>query len=845
MGEVYKARDTRLNRDVALKILPAAVAADPSRRVRFEQEARAAAALNHPNVVSVFDVGAERDTVYIVTELVDGDSLRAAAPGLRTALDYAVQIATGLAAAHAAGIVHRDLKPENVLLTREGRIKIVDFGLAKVAVEAAVVGEAATIAHQTEPGTVLGTVGYMSPEQVRGQPADHRSDIFSLGIILHELLTGARPFHGDTSAETMTAILRADPPDLPATVPAAVRQIVQHCLEKNPANRFQSARDLAFALGTISQTESKSGSQSGGQPAVAGPERASSTLRRRTVQAAAAAALVAIGVAVALFARRTEPAANWSGGILGGPERALEPRISPDGHLLAFEAFDRGLAQVAVMKPETGNWSILTHERTKGTVSNLSWSPDGSSIYYQRGTDVAQGIYKVPVLGGEERLILEKAGPAEALPDGSLIVVKPNAQRRLQVHRFWPETGRLDGLPIIMPGVFATTFTFRAIGDGRRIVVFGALLDREADGYRYRILDLSTGTSTVVTATPSTHDVLTGGAVTSDGESLLLAVPAGSLTRVVAYPLRGGAAPRTLFSVANQLWYFDVARDGSIYASLMDRPVEVVRRSLDGAQSERVASFPVQTLDMVLVLPDGRAVMPDQFAGKSRVVVGQPDKDPQPLVATSEETVPPMAAVGARQVAVLIGPAPHRTIALVDTATGRVASRVTTDKGEIDTIAATPDGATLFVSAGGTIWSVPSAGGPLRSVRSGDHVVMDPAGRYLVISIVENAVMRFFRVFLDGRPEQEIVTDGSLPIMDFPWSPGALNADGRLLIPLVSAWFNFPAVLDTNTGRITRLPSDEVSDYHSMAWLPDGRITALHAGLRSTLWHFERETTQR
>jgi len=206
MGEVYRARDLRLKREVALKILPQEVAADPDRRQRFELEAHTVAALNHPNIVAIYDVGMEGGTSYIVTELIDGEPLRVGTAGLRKSLDRAVQIADGLAAAHAAGIVHRDLKPANILLTRDGRIKILDFGLAKVKVSRTAAAVTETLTVRTEPGVVMGTVGYMSPEQVRGAEADHRSDIFSFGVILYELLSGRRAFQGETAVETMTAI---------------------------------------------------------------------------------------------------------------------------------------------------------------------------------------------------------------------------------------------------------------------------------------------------------------------------------------------------------------------------------------------------------------------------------------------------------------------------------------------------------------------------------------------------------------------------------------------------------------------------------------------------------------
>jgi eukaryotic-like serine/threonine-protein kinase len=255
MGEVYKARDPRLGRDVAVKVIPVAFASDPERLQRFEQEARAAAALNHPNILAVFDIGQHDGAPYIVSELLEGETLREKIVGLsvRKAIDYAIQIAQGLAAAHEKGIVHRDLKPENLFVTADGRVKILDFGLAKLTqAEPAFVGSALpTTPPNTLPGVVLGTIGYMSPEQVRGLAADHRSDIFAFGAILYEMLSSQRAFGGDTAIDRMMAIAKEAPPELPVDarhIPPALERTVDRCLEKNPANRFQSAVDLVFAL---------------------------------------------------------------------------------------------------------------------------------------------------------------------------------------------------------------------------------------------------------------------------------------------------------------------------------------------------------------------------------------------------------------------------------------------------------------------------------------------------------------------------------------------------------------------------------------------------------------------
>src|SRR5438105_1904264 len=268
MGEVYRARDEKLNRDVAIKVLPILLSQDQDRLRRFEQEAQAAGALNHPNILAVHDVGMHDGAPYIVSELLEGEELREqlndGSLPQRKALDYAQQIAQGLAAAHEQGITHRDLKPENLFVTTDGRVKILDFGLAKLRPlrNESVSSEIDTRKQITDPGTVMGTVGYMSPEQVRGHEADHRSDIFSFGSILYEMLSGQRAFRRETMAETMTAILKEEPPELSETnakISLPLEKIVRRCLEKKPEGRFHSASDLAFALEALSTSSGSQG----------------------------------------------------------------------------------------------------------------------------------------------------------------------------------------------------------------------------------------------------------------------------------------------------------------------------------------------------------------------------------------------------------------------------------------------------------------------------------------------------------------------------------------------------------------------------------------------------------
>src|SRR5262245_31141527 len=261
MGEVYRARDPRIGRDVAIKVLPSTYSTDRNRLIRFEQEARAAGQLNHPNILAIYDVGSENGIAYLVSELLEGETLRkkieTSPLSKRKAIEYALQTIQGLAAAHERRIIHRDLKPENLFITKDGRVKILDFGLAKLIehVPDSEQSKMETANVASQPGTVLGTVGYMSPEQVRGLSTDHRSDIFSFGAILFEMLTGKRAFHGQSSADTISAILHNDPVDSSqalTNVSPGLRRIIDRCLEKNPADRFQSAHDLAFALEAVS-----------------------------------------------------------------------------------------------------------------------------------------------------------------------------------------------------------------------------------------------------------------------------------------------------------------------------------------------------------------------------------------------------------------------------------------------------------------------------------------------------------------------------------------------------------------------------------------------------------------
>jgi Tol biopolymer transport system component len=423
MGEVYRARDSALRREVAIKVLPSFVSRDPDRLRRFEQEAQATAALNHPNILAVHHFGVFNGAPYLVSELLEGSTLREVlrqgAISIRKAIDYGVQIAHGLAAAHDKGIVHRDLKPENLFVTKDGRVKILDFGLAKLTQRQSVADDAATLTVGTDPGMVMGTAGYMSPEQVRGKPVDHRTDIFALGAILYEMLAGKRAFHRSTSAETMTAILNDDPPSISQIVQAAspgLQRVIHRCLEKNSEQRFQSASDLAFALEALSD--------SGSAPAVALPQGS-----RSRWSWVAATALAAILIAAPIVWWRIPPTE---------PQVESITQLTDDGQLKARMATDG--SRIYFNEGPTGSWKLAQVSVAGGPTAPVEtrfancWligaMDDGSALLVAVGSasessDVLDPLWLVPLPAGEPRRVGDvEVVNASMFPDGRIVFSK-------------------------------------------------------------------------------------------------------------------------------------------------------------------------------------------------------------------------------------------------------------------------------------------------------------------------------------------------------------------------------------------------------------------------------------
>ena len=541
MGEVYRARDSRLGREVAVKALPAALSRDPDRLRRFEQEARTASALNHPNIVAIYDVGTIEDCPYIVSELLEGETLRERLAGAalppRKAIDYAIQIARGLAAAHQKGIVHRDLKPENAFVTHDGRVKILDFGLAKLTATAPISEDSSTVAmgaRGTDPGVVMGTVGYMSPEQVRGQATDARTDMFAFGAMLYEMLAGRRAFQGPSSADIMSAILKEDPPPL---ADRSLDRLVRRCLEKSPDERFQSARDLAFDLEAVAEG-------SGPQPAA--------TPVRRVPAPLLAAAILAASCLAAFFAGRTtgapaSPASPVFHQLTFGRGFVEAAAFAPDGQTIVYSASWEGKPMES-FETRLGSPGSRSLFQSAGLLSISSSAELALSLGCEMNWGHCQGtLARVPLAGGAPRPVLDQVDFADWAKDGNSIAVVVRANEGYQIEFpigtvWYKSKGWIAKIAVSRAGDRIAFFEHPALGD-----VAGSL--------------------TVVDRTGKKEVLLTGWQL---GDSLAWApgereiwfsgTRTGRQTNIYAVSLSG--AVRKVFEAPGGVSFYDIFRDG-------------------------------------------------------------------------------------------------------------------------------------------------------------------------------------------------------------------------------------------------------------------------------------------
>jgi eukaryotic-like serine/threonine-protein kinase len=586
---VYRAHDPRLRRDVAIKVVAARFATDPDLLKRFSQEALASAALNHPNIVAVYDVGAHEGSPYLVTELLEGESLRERLSRGRltahAAIQIALQIVRGVNAAHEKGIVHRDLKPENLFMTNDGQLKILDFGLAKLIehrpADAAL--SQLTTAAVTETGTMLGTAGYMAPEQVRGEAADNRCDFFAVGAIFYEMLTGRGPFRRETQPETLTAILREDPPAIAgptSTVPPALTRLIAHCLEKKPADRFQSGRDLLFALETIASL-----------PAASAVAHATLPPRQKLWRSVATgAALIALAAAAFGTWRLVSSRARATTEVRVHrltDARGLEefPAISPDGKSIMFVAQTEGKAQVYRRLVAGGAPLQITRDPSDHLYPR--WSPDSASIIYYQPTPESESsgaIWEVPALGGSVRRLVASVGGADVSHDGTRLVFPRFENGRMEL-----VVSSRDGtgprvLAVLEKGYQYVTprwsFDDRLIAYQRGTASAFDIFVVSADGGEVRQLTQHGARLEGLTWAPDRPSIV----FASSRGSTIWYLPKTNLWVVDA----DGTEMRQLTFGEESYTYPDVSASGAIVVNRVRRQFDIWRYPVDGSPAENV-----------------------------------------------------------------------------------------------------------------------------------------------------------------------------------------------------------------------------------------------------------------
>jgi eukaryotic-like serine/threonine-protein kinase len=882
MGEVYLAEDKRLGRKVALKLLPASFTADEDRLRRFEQEARAASALNHPNIITIYEIRQAAGSHVIATEYVEGETLRhrlsRAALTLSETLSIAIQIADALSAAHKAGIIHRDIKPENIMLRPDGYVKVLDFGLAKLSEQAtpAVAAEAPTIQVRTGSGIVIGTAGYMSPEQARGLSVDHRSDIFSFGAVIYEMLARRKPFEGDTPSDTLAAILKTEPPPLARIahgVPSELVRIVNKSLRKDREERYQVVKDLWLDLKALKQElefQDKldgTGVTQAGEPTelLSGPrqtaersaisnisESISIEIKRHKV-GAALALLVALlfvgagGFGVYKWLNRAAPVVHFSDvklTQLTNSGNAIDATISPDGKYLVYVLSDRSRQSLYIRQVSTANDKEIVPPAQVGYFG-ITFSPDGTELYYATKSNLSEGtLYRIPVLGGIPVKVLERIdAPVSFSPDGkqfalirgnypnqgeSAIVianVDGSGERNLVVkkmpERFYPIffTG-----PSWSPDGKIIAASVLTVGGRTKVTGFSI-----ADGSEK---DLTTESWTFASRVEWMPDM--SGLLAVAGDS-----PSSAMLWFINYP-DGGT--RRITNDLNSYRTIALTQDGKKLATVESQGMVNLWVVPEGDAKKavrlptgNVSSFFTSTGTNVAWAPDGRIVYVSNEGGNADIWIANTDgSNRKQLTAGSTTEVSPVVTADGRYVVFVSWEANKRIVWRMNI-DGSNPVRLTS--GSFPSLS--PDGRWVIYSAidgtRPTLWKVSIDGGtPVRII---DHTsttsAVSPDGRWIAFSYPESLdpfapPNRIAVIPFEGGPIEKTF---EVPAIGTVLSVTQWSTDGKSILYSVTS----SNVTNIWSQPIDGGPAKQVTDFNDLlmtgfAWSHDGKQLACTRG---------------
>jgi len=820
MGEVYRARDSKLNRDVAIKVLPESVADDGERLRRFTLEAQAAGALNHPNILVVHDAGADRGIPYVVSELLDGRTLREVlADGAlppRKAVDYAIQTANGLSAAHDKGIVHRDLKPENLFITKDGRVKILDFGLAKLAVpEAAAAGAARpgmtvalTTDGRTTPGLVLGTVGYMSPEQLRGEPVDGRSDIFSLGAVMYEMFAGTRAFAGKTAVETISAILKEDPPDLFSAASGAtpaLDRIVRRCLEKNRDERFQSARDVTFALDALSNASGASGSMAAAAPA---------PRQRRVGAIASGAAAIAVvvgaagfmagrGLAPASFPQPTIRQLTFRSGTVRGARFTSDPRTVvyaaawEGGPLQLFSARQDSSESSAINLPAANLLAVSS----SGEMA-IALEPSNASPFAVVGT-----LARAPLAGGAARQLLEGVLDADFSPDGTQLAVVRKSGQTFQVE--YPAGTVLYSAPYWLSNP-------RVAADGTHVAFIAHPLG--GDEGDVEIVD---GTKQRRTLSAGWLSIQGLAWAPGGREVWFTATKAGGLRALWAASTAG--AERLVYRAPQRLTLEDIAADGRVLLTGTTMRSELLFGSLAGKVERKLSWFDWAT--GLTLSPDGKMIAfteSGEGAGEKYGVYIRPT-DGSPAIRLGDGST---GAISPDRKWVAAFTVPANTLQLLPTGAGQARVPDVAPIERISNVRWFPDSQRLVVVGqekghADRTWSVSLAGGRPTPITPEGVVgtFISPDGKWLLVNQTSTNERRVLP--LNGGPLKDIGLTPADAIAGWMADSRGLLVGPRSL-PIQVTRIDVETGQRTAVATLTPSDPDGINIVGGLGFAPDG-----------------------